>query len=80
MATTGRAVEVDPLSMASEAEAKGYDAMRRPAYPTPAQVKMLREAANPSVAETRKMRAGMLAVDVPAQGLLVPMHQCGNSQ
>jgi xylan 1,4-beta-xylosidase len=50
---------------------KTYDAMGRPAYPTPAQIARLRAAAQPVAVQAVKINAGRLRVDVTAQGLVL---------
>jgi xylan 1,4-beta-xylosidase len=50
---------------------KAYDAMGRPAHPSREQVVRLREAGRAAPPERVALKAGSLAIRVPAQGLVV---------
>ena len=54
---------------------RSYAAMRRPAYPTPAQIKTLRDAAILPAPEKVSVQHGQLTIDLPPQGLaLIEFH------
>jgi xylan 1,4-beta-xylosidase len=48
-----------------------YEAMGRPAYPTPAQIEKLREAAQLPPPETKRLEQGEITVRLAPQGLSV---------
>jgi xylan 1,4-beta-xylosidase len=57
---------------------KVYQTMGSPRYPTPAQIEMLRAAAQLPASEIQHISGGSLTLTIPAQGLVViesePVH------
>jgi xylan 1,4-beta-xylosidase len=50
---------------------QAYDAMGRPAWPTPAQITMLRKAGQMSAPEGITLNQGQIQVQVPQHGLVL---------
>jgi xylan 1,4-beta-xylosidase len=65
----GRRAVISRLDTGHGSLLGAYDAMGRPAYPTSAQIKKLREAAELSPPETKRVERGEITVELPPQGL-----------
>jgi len=65
----GRRATISRLDQTHGSLLGAYDAMGRPAYPTAAQIKTLRKAAELSPVETKRVERGEITVELPPQGL-----------